>query len=72
MITTITLKKLNQRGYKSVLNVYHELNPSFCERLYTRPVRSGVRDALRHFLVEPSTRLPAVIIQVHQVLLNRQ
>ncbi len=29
--TTITLKRLKQRGYKAMLDVYTELNPSFCE-----------------------------------------
>lgn len=42
MITTITLKRLKQRGYKALLDVYHELNPSFCEPPYTRPVRTVV------------------------------
>ena len=42
MITTITLKRLKKRGYKAMLDVYHELNPSFCEPPYTRPVRTVV------------------------------
>jgi group II intron reverse transcriptase/maturase len=29
--TTITLKRLKQRGYQSLTDVYIELNPSFCE-----------------------------------------
>ncbi|MNL13247.1 Group II intron-encoded protein LtrA [compost metagenome] len=29
--TTITLKRLKQRGYQSLIDVYIELNPSFCE-----------------------------------------
>lgn len=29
--TTITLKRLKQRGYQSLTEVYIELNPSFCE-----------------------------------------
>lgn len=29
--TTITLKRLKQRGYESLTDVYIELNPSFCE-----------------------------------------
>jgi hypothetical protein len=40
--TTITLKRLKQRGYKAMLDVYIELNPSFCEPPYTRPVRTVV------------------------------
>src|SRR5680860_563137 len=36
--TTITLKRLKQRGYKAMLDVYIELNPSFYEPPYTRPV----------------------------------
>lgn len=28
---TITLKRLKQRGYQSLTDVYIELNPSFCE-----------------------------------------
>ena len=40
--TTITLKRLKQRGYKAMLDVYIELNPSFYEPPYTRPVRTVV------------------------------
>lgn len=29
--TTITLKRLKQRGYQSLTDVYIELNPSLCE-----------------------------------------
>ncbi len=42
LITTITLKRFKQRGYQSMLDVYTELNPSFCEPPSTRPVRSVV------------------------------
>lgn len=31
--TTITLKRLKQRGYQSLTGVYIELNPSLCEPL---------------------------------------
>ncbi|MBP6587094.1 MAG: hypothetical protein KA782_05690 [Flavobacterium sp.] len=31
MSTTITLKRLKQRGYQSLTDVYIELNPSLCE-----------------------------------------
>ena len=37
--STITLKRLKQRGYESLLEVYTTLNPSICEPLSTRPVR---------------------------------
>ncbi len=40
--TTITLKRLKMRGYQSLTDVYLELNPSFCEPPYTRPVRTVV------------------------------
>ena len=53
--TTITLKRLKQRGYQSLTEVYIELNPSLCEP--SRSGRDGVRGALRQFLAEPSTRL---------------
>jgi RNA-directed DNA polymerase len=33
--TTITLKRLKQRGYQSLTEVYIALNPSFCEPPYT-------------------------------------
>jgi group II intron reverse transcriptase/maturase len=42
MKTTITIKRLKRRGYQSMLDVYFELNPSFCEPPYTRPVRTVV------------------------------
>lgn len=42
LITVITLKRFKQRGYRSMLDVYTELNPSFCEPPYTRPVRTVV------------------------------
>ena len=37
--STITLQRLKQRGYESLLEVYTTLNPSICEPLSTRPVR---------------------------------
>jgi len=33
--TTITLKRLKQKGYQSLTDVHIELNPSFCEPPYT-------------------------------------
>ncbi len=38
---TITLKRLKQRGYKAMLELYMELNPSVYEPPYTRPVRTS-------------------------------
>ncbi len=40
--STITLKRLKQRGYKAMLELYMELNPSVYEPPYTRPVRTVV------------------------------
>jgi group II intron reverse transcriptase/maturase len=40
--TTITLKRLKQRGYQAMLDIYIMLNPSFYEPPYTRPVRTVV------------------------------
>lgn len=42
MNTTITLKRLKQRGYVAMLDVYTELNPSVYEPPYTRTVRTVV------------------------------
>ena len=42
MGTTITLKRLKQRGDVSMQELYEQLNPSFHEPLYTRPVRTVV------------------------------
>ena len=42
MVTTITLKRLKRRGYKAMLDVYMEQNPSVYEPPYTRPVRTVV------------------------------
>ncbi len=40
--TTITLKRLKQRGYQAMLDIYIMLNPSICEPPYTRTVRTVV------------------------------
>ena len=40
--TTITLQRLKKRGYQSLTDVHIELNPSFCEPPYTRPLRTVV------------------------------
>jgi RNA-directed DNA polymerase len=42
LITTITLKRLKQRGYIAMLDIYTKLNPSIYEPPYTRPVRTVV------------------------------
>jgi RNA-directed DNA polymerase len=40
--TTITLKRLAQRGYESLLTYYEKVSPQLNEPLYTRPVRTVV------------------------------
>ncbi len=40
--TTITLERLNKRGYKSMLSLYEKISPQLNEPLYTRPVRTVV------------------------------
>ena len=42
LITTITLKRLKQRGYIAMLDIYTKLNPSIYEPPYTRPLRTVV------------------------------
>lgn len=42
LITTITLKRLEKRGYLSMLNYYLQVAPQLNEPLYTRPVRTVV------------------------------
>ena len=37
LFTTITLKRLKQRNYVSLLDIYFEINPSFYEPPYARP-----------------------------------
>jgi hypothetical protein len=53
--TTITVDRLKQRGYISMLEIYKKISPQLNEPLYTRPVLpvpiisagySGVRGAL--------------------------
>ena len=39
---TITLKRLTQRGYESLLSYYEKVSPQLNEPLYTRPVRTVV------------------------------
>ena len=40
--TTITNKRLNKRGYLSLVDLYKKISPQFNEPLYTRPVRTVV------------------------------
>jgi group II intron reverse transcriptase/maturase len=40
--TTITLDRLKQRGYISMLEIYKQISPQLNEPLYTRPVRTVV------------------------------
>lgn len=35
LTTTITLKRLQQRGYESLLDYYYQVSPQFSEPLYT-------------------------------------
>jgi RNA-directed DNA polymerase len=42
LVTTITLKRLVQRGYEPMLSYYEKVSPQFNEPLYTRPVRTVV------------------------------
>ena len=42
MVTTITLNRLMQRGYESLLDYYEKVSPQLNEPLYTRPVRTVV------------------------------
>lgn len=42
MLTTITLSRLEKKGYESILNYYIKVSPKFNEPLYTRSVRTVV------------------------------
>lgn len=42
LTTTITLERLQQRGYESMLDYYEKVNPQLNEPLYTRSVRTVV------------------------------
>ncbi|GAB1404477.1 hypothetical protein MASR1M74_16560 [Lentimicrobium sp.] len=42
LVTTITLDRLRQRGYESMLSLYKKIAPHLNEPLYTRPVRTVV------------------------------
>ncbi len=63
--TTITIKRLEKRGYSPMLDYYLKVSPQFNEPLYTRPGSlprgiegySGVRGAPRQVLAGPSTHI---------------
>jgi len=42
LLTTITLKRLQKKGYESMLDYYLKVSPQLNEPLYTRPVRTVV------------------------------
>ena len=42
LLTTITLKRLEKKGYESLLDYYLKVSPQLNEPLYTRPVRTVV------------------------------
>ncbi len=42
LVTTITLKRLQKKGYESLLDYYLKVSPQLNEPLYTRPVRTVV------------------------------
>ena len=42
LLTTITLERLQKRGYESMLDYYCKVAPHYNEPLYTRPVRTVV------------------------------
>ena len=42
LVTTITLKRLEKRGYISMLDHYYKVAPQFNEPLYARTARTVV------------------------------
>ena len=42
LLTTVTLERLNKRGYEAMLDYYLKVSPQLNEPLYTRPVRTVV------------------------------
>src|SRR3954470_23236583 len=42
LVTTVTLERLNKRGYEAMLDYYSKVSPQLNEPLYTRPVRTVV------------------------------
>lgn len=59
--TTITIDRLQRRGYMAMLDNYKKIAPQLNEPLYTRPVRT-VAAQWRLFSRHPSTRLGVVFI----------
>ena len=43
LLPTITLKRLIQRGYESLLSYYEQISPQLNEPLYTRPAWPALR-----------------------------
>ncbi|WP_425402856.1 group II intron maturase-specific domain-containing protein [Flavobacterium polysaccharolyticum] len=60
--TTITLKRLKQRGYQSLTDVYIELNPSLCE-----PPSTACSESLRD---DPYARWCTQVFIVFLVFVN--
>ena len=56
MITTTTLQRLLKRRYEPLLSYYEKISPQLNEPLYTRPVRTVVREV--HLIGKLSVRLP--------------
>ena len=57
LVTTITLDRLRQRGYESMLSLYEKIAPHLNEPLYTllnKKMSSG------HFLMKGRTKFPYV------------
>ena len=48
LVTTITLKRLIQRGYESLLSYYEQISPQLNEPLYTRPVAPMLKLRRKH------------------------
>ena len=67
LVTTITLKRLEMRGYMPMLDYYTMIAPHLNEALYKRPLHAVVREVLpvpESSGAGPSTRLGgSVIIQ---------
>ena len=62
LITTITLKRLTNRGYQSTLEYYLKISPQFNEPLITWPVRSGCERRIPVlYRPGPPTRLTALL-----------
>ena len=42
LVTTITIQRLQKKGYESMLDYYFKVAPQLNEPLYTRPLRTVV------------------------------